>query len=161
MRRTDKALLYTSRVFASGAVVMGISPGLLTATLGAALVCFDSCPTPVNYFPGQGPAAVRVMIPCIALAVLALLTFTGYCAATGQLRRAAWQTLVLLAGGAIGVVVLNAFLLRGQASVPLTFDGYFADSASLQAWVKEWGLALTLVAGAWAGALAYLQWAAE
>ena len=160
MRRTAKALLYTSRVFASGAVVVGISAGLLTATLGAAIVCFDSCPTPVAFFPGQGPAAVGVMIPCIALAVLALLTFAGYCVATRQLRRAARQALVLVVGGLVGGVALNAFLLHGQASVPLTFDDYFADSGSIEAWVKEWGLALTLVAGVWSGSLAYLQWAA-
>ena len=159
MRKVLLVLLYTSRFLAICAVLAGLGAGLLTGAFGA-FVCVDSCPTPVDYFPSQGPTAVWVMIPCVALAVLALLTFTGYCIATRQARRAIVQTLVLVVGGVVGSFALNAFMLHGQASVPLTFDDYFADSGSLEAWVKEWGLALTVVAGVWSGSLAYLQWAA-
>jgi hypothetical protein len=100
------------------------------------------------------------MAPCVALELLALATFVAYCLATRQARRAASQAVVLLVGGLVGVTALSAFMLAGQASLPLTWEGYFAGSASLEAWQGQWGLALMIVAGAWSAVLAYLQWAA-
>ncbi len=161
MRMLARFLLIASRFFAITAMVAGVGAGLIEATVASAFVCVDSCPVPFTYFANQGPSAVKEMTPCVVIEALALITFLTYCAATRQPRRAAIALLFFLVGGLVGFVALNAFLQHGQASVPLTFDDYFPDGRSLEAWVSQWGLALMVVAGIWTGILAYLQWPAE
>lgn len=161
MRMLARVLLLASRFLAIVALLAGLGAGLLEATLGSAFVCFDSCPVPFIYFANQGPTTVGIMAPCIIVEAIALLLFLAYCAATRQPRRAILQMVVFVVVGVVGVVALYALMLHGQASVPLTFDGYFADSGSLEAWVNQWGLALTGAAGIWTGILAYLQWPAK
>ena len=158
MRIVARVLLLASRFLAIIAHLAGLGAGLLVATLGSAFVCVDSCPVPFIYFANQGSTAVRIMTPCVVAEALALLLFLAYCAATRQLRRAILPTSVFVVLGVICVVALNALMLHGQTSVPLTFDGYFTDSKSLEAWVSQWGLALMVASGAWTGLLAYLQW---
>jgi hypothetical protein len=159
MRKLARFLLIASRFLAIIAILVGVGAGLLEATLGSAFVCVDSCPVPYIYFSSQGPTAVRVMMPCVVIELLALILFLAYCAITRQPRRAAISLLFFLVGGLAGFAALNAFLQHGQANVPFTFDDYFADSPSLEAWVGLWGLALMAVVGVWSGVLARLQWA--
>jgi hypothetical protein len=120
MRKVVQFLPYVSRSLAICAVLAGLGVGLLEVYLSP-LVCFDSCPDRDFYFSYLGPAAVRLMTPCIVLAVLALAVQATFPSASGSDCCA---------------------LLPDQ----------------LRAWDGLWGWALTLVAGAWSGVLAYLQW---
>jgi hypothetical protein len=157
MRQVIKLLFVASRGLAICAMLAGLAAGLLAATVGAGFMCFDSCPTREDYFAHLGPVAVQVMMPCILLEVLALAIFLAYCIAIGQAQRAVKPILFLLIGGLSGVAALYALLLYGQATVPVDPNGYLLDTP-VQEWAQLWGLALMLVAVAWSGVLAYMQW---
>lgn len=146
-----------SQVLAICAVLAAIAAGLLQATIIAAIICVDTCSPRTSYFLYVGPDAVQLMTPCIVLDVLAVATFLAYCLATRQARRAVISLLFLLVGGLVGVAVLDALLQHAQATLPVEGDGILVRDPA-QAWAQLWGLALTLVAGAWSGVLAYLQW---
>src|SRR5437660_12595921 len=87
MRQVVQFLLFASRVLALCAVLAGLAAGLLQATIGATIICVDSCPPRDAYFSDLGPIAVRIMTPCVVLEVLALVAFVAYCLATRQARR--------------------------------------------------------------------------
>ncbi len=157
MRKVILALFFISRFFAICAVLAGVGAGFLLATLGAALTCFDTCPTPDQYFARFAPGTANVMIPCVALEALALLIFAGYCLAAGQARRLLRQTLALLIGGLVGVVALGVVFQVCQATLPVTEYNLVAERPA-EAWMSWWGLILMFVAGAWSGVLAFLQW---
>ena len=157
MRKVAQFLHVASRVLAICAVLAGLAMGLLEAAIGATVICVDSCGRRDAYFAGLGPTAVRVMKPCVVLEVLAVAVFLAYCLATRQARRTIAPILFFLVGGLVGVAALNALLEHGQATVPADAGG-FLIAASAEAWAGLWWLALTLVAGAWSGVLAYLQW---
>lgn len=156
MRIFVQFLHLTSRFLAICAMLAGLVAGFLEAVVGATIICVDSCPPRDAYFSDLGPIAVRIMTPCVVLAVLALVAFVAYCLATRQARRVVMPILFLLVGGVIGVAALDALLQHGQATVGT--DQGFLLSAPAQAWAGLWGLSLTLVAGAWSGVLARLQW---
>jgi hypothetical protein len=157
MRKVARFLLLASRFLAICAVLAGLAAGLLEATLVADLTCFDTCPFPGDYFSRLIPGTVRVITPCVALAALALATFVGYCVATRQARRAVTAILFLLIGGLVGVGALGALMLHGQATLTVTEYGLVAETPAFE-WMRQWGLALMLISGAWSGFLAYLQW---
>ena len=133
-------------------------------SLFANFVCVDACPTREFYFAYLGPSAVRTMTPCVVLAGLAVATFVAYGLATRQVRRAVFVPLVLLVGGLVGVAALDALLQHAQVTLPS--EGHsevdilegILQKGPVEAWAHQWGLALTLVAGAWSGVLAWLQW---
>jgi hypothetical protein len=158
MQKVTTVLLFASRGLAICAVLAGIGVGFLEASFGAAFVCFDSCPTREEMFPTIGPGAVlQPLLPCIVLEVLALGAFVAYCLATGQARRVVLPILFVLVGGLVGVAGLDALRQYAQATLPVDQDGLvIAESA--KAWATWAGLAFLLVAGAWSGVLAYLQW---
>lgn len=158
MRMSVRSLLEASQTCSIGAIVMGLAAGFLEAATGP-YVCWDSCPPPESYSSYLVSTTVTVLIPSLALEALALVAFVAYCLATGQAGRAIAQVVVALVGGALGGVALNAFLQHGQASVPLTSDGSFDESA-LETWQTQWGWALMLVVGAWSVILAWLPWSA-
>ena len=83
-----------------------------------------------------------------------------YCLATRQVQRAVLAFLVLLVGGLAGIAALAALLHHAQATLPSASgsDCCALLPDQLRAWDSLWGWALTLVAGAWSGVLAYLQW---
>ena len=157
MQKVAQFLHVASGVLAICAVLAGLAAGLFMATFGSALICFDTCPTREDFFSPRGPIAVQLMTPCVVLAVLALVAFVAYCLVTRQGRRVVMPILFLLVGGLIGFAALDALLQHGQATLPVGEDGLVAETPA-QAWAQLWGLALTLVAGAWSGVLAYLQW---
>jgi hypothetical protein len=159
MRKVAQFLLVASRGLAICAVVAGLGVGLLDVYLSH-LVCFDSCPDRDFYFSYLGPTAVRLMTPCIVLEVLAMAVLVTYCLATRQVQRAVLAFLVLLVGGLAGIAALAGLLHRAQATLPSASgsDCCALLPDQLRAWDSLWGWALTLVAGAWSGVLAYLQW---
>ncbi len=159
MRKVVQVLPYVSRSLAVCAVLAGVGVGLLDVYVSP-LVCFDSCPDRDFYFSYLGPTAVRVMTPCLVLGVLALAVFVTYCLATRQGGRAVLAFLVLLVGGLAGIAALVALLQHAEATLPSASgsDCCALLPDQLRAWDGLWGWALTLVAGAWSGVLAYLQW---
>ncbi|MGZ3666232.1 MAG: hypothetical protein ACXVDA_17315 [Ktedonobacterales bacterium] len=160
MQKVTEFLHLASQGLALCAVLAGLAAGFLEAVVGATLICVDTCSSRDDYFSHLGADVARVMTPCVVLEGLALAAFLAYCLATRQARRALTPVLFFLVGGLIGVAALNALLQYGQATVPVGEEG-FLIAASAETWAWLWGLALLLVAGAWSGVLAYLQWAAE
>ncbi len=161
MRTVGLVILIISRILAVGAVLAAIGAGFLQAWLGAVFVCFDSCPDTFSYFPTEGPKAIQIMTPCVAIELAALALFLLYCLITRQPLRAVKQAIALVALGIVGIVALNVILTAGQAHVALKSDSagntYF-DEHSLVSWESLWGLALLTIVGAWSLILARLQW---
>lgn len=153
-------LLILSRLLVVCACIAGVGAGIIQAWLGAGFVCFDTCPEPISFFPTEGPRAIQMMTPCVAIELAALVIFVVYCLVTRQPRRAVKQAVALVGIGVVGVVALNLILAFGQAHVALKSDGvdtYF-DESSLVSWESLWGLALMVIVGAWSIILARLQW---
>ncbi len=153
-------LLILSRLLIVGAVVAGLGAGFIQAWFGAAFVCFDTCPDPLFFFPTEGPQAIHIMIPSVAIELAALVIFILYCLVTRQPRRAVKQAVALVGIGVVAVGALYLILAFGQAHVALKSDGvdtYF-DESSLVKWESLWGLALMTIVGAWSIILARLQW---
>lgn len=160
MRQVVRLLHPASRGLALCAVLAGLAAGFLEAVVGAIFICVDSCSPRDVYFSHLGADVVRVMTPCVVLELLALTAFVGYCLATRQARRAILPILFLLVGGLIGVAALDAFLLHGQATLPVDEGGFLLENPT-QTWAQFWGMSILLVAVAWSGVLAYMQWRAE
>jgi hypothetical protein len=159
MRHVVRFLPFVMRGLAICAVLAGVGAGLI-GVFGAGFGCFDTCPTHAAYFARLGPAAVWGLAPCVVLEVLAVAIFLLYCLATRQARRAVIALLVLLRGGLVGVAVLGALALHARATLPIWGgdEGDLLVEAPFESWANLWAWALTLVAGAWSGVLAYLQW---
>ena len=156
MRIVIAILRVVSWFFAICAVLAGLAAGALTATVMVAFTCFDSCPTPDQYFSHFAPGIETFLLPCVALEALALLTFAGYCLASGQARRLLIHTLALLVGGLVGVLALVALFLICRATLPVTQYGV-VDERAAERWMQVWGLAIMVITGIWAGGAAYLQ----
>jgi hypothetical protein len=157
MRRVVWFLPFVTRGLALCAMLAGLGAGLLEA-IGAGLVCVDSCPTRDFYFSYLGPTAVRIMTPGVVLDMLAAAVFLLYCLATRQTGRAVIVLLVLLVGGLLGAAALDALLQHAQATLPSASDSEILIEGPVEAWAEQWGWILTLLAGAWSGVLAFLQW---
>jgi hypothetical protein len=159
MRHIVWFLPFVTRGLALCAVLAGLCAGLLWA-FAASFVCVDACPTRDFYFSYLGPSTVRTMTPCIVLEVFAVAAFVAYSLATRQVRRAVFVALVLVVGGLVGVAALDALLQHAQVTLPS--EGHLLvdilQEGPVEAWAHLWGLALTLVAGAWSGVLALLLW---
>lgn len=156
MQRAVSAVFIASRILAILAVLAGLAAGLLANAL-ASLICFDTCPPAEGYFSGVGQGAVRLLTPCVALAALALAPFLAYCLATRQLWRAVIVVIFFPVGGLLGTVALNALLQHARATLPVTADGLLVETPLL-AWVRQWALAILLIAVVWSGGLACLEW---
>lgn len=155
MQRIAPSLLVAARVLAILSVLAGLAAGLLANAL-VTLICFDSCPDAEGYFSMVGPAAARLLTPCIALAALALALFLAYCLATRQFRRAVIVFFVFLVGVLLGVAALNALLQHARATLPVE-DGVLFGHAVVE-WARQWALAILLIAGVWSAGLACLEW---
>jgi hypothetical protein len=159
MRKAARPLLYASRALAICAVLAGLAMGLI-GMMAIGFTCFDSCPSPEQFFPRLLPEAVFVLKPCVALEALALAFFLVYCAITRQPRRAVVVILILLGVGLTGLAVINALIQQAQATLPINSDGLL-EEGPVAAWGRLWALALEIIAGVWSGALVVLQWGAE
>ena len=156
MQKAVQFLPFATRGLAICAVLAGLSAGLLV-WLGGALACMDTCPTRDVFFVGLGPLAVRWLTPCVALEALTLLAFLAYCLATRQPWRAAISILFLLVGGLASVATLSALLRHAQDTLPVGEGGVLVGTG-IGDWMGHWGLAVALVAGAWSGVPALIQW---
>lgn len=154
MRIVVAALLYLSRFFGIGAIVVGIIIGLGEA-LFAQFVCVDSCPPALTIFPWYFSSALRLIMPTAALLVLAYLTFLGYCLATAQTRRALAPAVTLLLGAVVSIGVIYGYSQLFLTMMPLN-DGYLIDGPA-QKWTAGLGLTIAAFAWVWAGVLVYLQ----
>jgi hypothetical protein len=65
--------------------------------------------------------------------------------------------LFLLVGGLLGVAGLDALLQHAQVTLPVG-EGDILIAGPAEFFRGLWGLTILLVAGAWSGVLAYLQW---
>lgn len=157
MRQVVQFLLFVSRGLAICAVLAGVVTGLFALSFGPAFICFDTCPSRAVYFSNLDSGMVQLMTPCVLLEALALAAFAAHCLAIGQVRRTIAPILFFLIGGLVGVAALGALLQYGQATLPVGEDGILLEGPAV-AWAQQWGLALLLVAGAWSGVLARLQW---
>lgn len=159
MRVFAVVLFYASRVLAVFAVLAGLAAGLLIATYFAAFTCFDTCPSPDDFF-SRFVGAMRVVMPCVALEALALVTFVAYCVATSQPRRAIKQTIMFLVSGLVGVAALDAVFQLCQATLPVT-EYYMVAEGPAEAWMEGLGLTIIVLACGWTALLARLQWSRE
>jgi hypothetical protein len=146
-------LLPASQVLTVLACLAGLGAGFLIATLGAALTCFDVCPTPDNYFTRLGSGSLSLLAPCLALEALALAAFVAYRVATREPRRAIKPLLVLALGGLIASIAFIALMTQGQTTLPVTSEGSLAEDSVTQ-WGSFWGVAMMAVVGA----LSIMQW---
>lgn len=156
MWKLARALLVISQFCAVCAVLAGVFAGLLTV-FAASFTCFDSCPPPDEYFARFLPGTQYVLIPCIALEALALVTFVTYCVATNQSARAIKQSVAFLALAPVGIAALDAVFRLCQSTLPVTEYGLVPETPAVT-WLRWWGLTVAIVAGVWAGVLAWLQW---
>lgn len=156
MRVFALILFYVSRVLAVLAVLAGLAAGLLVFTFGVAFVCFDTCPSPDDYF-ARFVGEMWMTWPCGALAALALTTFVAYCVATGQARRAIMQTIVFLGGGLVCVATFDAVFHWCQSTLPVT-QYYQVEEGPAEAWMARLGLTVIIVTGVWTSVLGGLQW---
>ncbi len=101
--------------------------------------------------------SVGPLIPCLALATLALALFLTYCLTTRQGWRALIVLLVFLVGGLLGAVALNALLQYGNATRQVTESGFLVEGPA-RAWARQWALAILFLAVVWSGSLACLEW---
>lgn len=144
--RTKAAILPpVARVLAILAGTAGVGAGLLTSTFGADYICFPSCPSQAWYLRVFALTTLLSMAPCLALAVLALLIYLGYCIATGHLRAMMVPVLVFVGGG----VLLAALALVGLALLDFSVG-------ALENWEAAWGLALMVVSAAWSALTVWL-----
>jgi hypothetical protein len=159
MRQVVGFLPVVTRGLAICAVLAGLGAGLLDV-IAAGFVCVDSCPTRDFYVSYLGPSRARFMTPCVVLEVLAVAVFVLYCLATRQSRRAGIAVLVLLVGGLVSFATLDALLQYAQATLPsaTSAGGEVLLAGPVEAWEEQWAWAITLVAGAWSGVLAFVQW---
>lgn len=157
VRKIARFLLPTSNVLAVLAALVGLGLGFLLATLGAAFTCFDSCPTPDDYFARLVTGTLNLMTPCIALEALTLVALVAYHAAKREPLRALAPTLILVLGNLVGVAALTAQYWQGQSSLPVTPDGLLVEDA-VTAWGFTWGMAVLIVAVAPPAGFAILQW---
>ena len=155
MQRVVPSLHIATRVLAILAVLAGLAVGLLENLL-ATLVCIDSCSLAANFPTHLDLNSVGPLIPCLALATLALALFLIYCLATRQPRRALVVLLFFLVGGLLGVAALNALLQYARATLPVEDGVLFGHPVA--EWARQWALAILLVAVVWSGGLMCLEW---
>jgi hypothetical protein len=156
MQRNVPPLLIATRVLAILAVLAGLAAGLLLNVV-ATLVCIDSCPLARNFPSHLDLNSVGLLIPCLALATLALAFFLAYCLAVRQGWRALIVLLVSLVGGLIGAAALDALLQYGNATSEVTESGFLVGGPA-RAWTRQWALATLFAAVVWSGCLACLEW---
>jgi hypothetical protein len=151
--------LVLARLLAILAVLAALLTGCAMSWFVSVFACFDSCYAPEYYFAQLAPREALFMLPCVALAAVAVAVFVLHCLDTRQTGRALFVFFFFLVGGLLGVVALY-----GLAQLALALLSR-ADSVDVNqqaaTWIQLWTLALLLVAVVWSGTLASLQWSAK
>jgi hypothetical protein len=110
----------------------------------AAFACFDTCSTPDFYFAQLAPREALFMLPCVALAALAVAVFVLHCLDAHQTGRALFVFLFFLVGGLVGIAVLYGLAQVALAVLSNSDNPYVNQQAA--DWMRGWTLALLLVA---------------
>jgi hypothetical protein len=159
MQPVGPSPLLVARVLAILAVLAALLPGCTLSWIVSVFACFDTCSTPDYYFVQLAPHEALFMLPCVALATIAVAVFVPYCQATHQTGRALCVFLFFLVGGLLGAAALfglaHLALLTTSSADSLDVNQQAAD------WMRLWTLALLLFSVVWSGTLAGLQWNAE
>ena len=166
MSSAQRLLLYATRFFAVCAVLAGIGPVLL-GLLAAGLVCVDQCPhrdatyiggfEQPGYFSGESVGMMSPALPCLVLALVALLLFLAYCVMTHQDGRALIALLVYLVPPIVAYVAFNYTYTQAATSLPIDSDGFLLEGP-LKSFVSQWYVGIGLFLCVWSLALAVLQW---
>jgi hypothetical protein len=106
MQRAGPSPLALAHVLAILAVLAALFPGCAMSWFVAAFACFDTCSTPDYYFAQLAPREALFMLPCVALAALAVAVFVLHCLDTHQPGRALFVFLFFLVGGLLGAAAL-------------------------------------------------------
>jgi hypothetical protein len=156
MQRSGPSPLSLTRLLAILAVLAALLPGCAMSWFVMGFACVDSCSTPDYYFALLAPREALLMLPCVALAALAVSVFVLHCRDTRQTGRAFFVFLVFLVGGLFGAAGLYMLAELALALVSradsIDVNQQAADS------IRLWTLALKLVAVVWSGSLTSLQW---
>ncbi|HEX3270891.1 MAG TPA: hypothetical protein VHR15_09590 [Ktedonobacterales bacterium] len=120
--------------------------------------CFETCPSPEQYYPDKLLGALLALAPSSVFAALALVAFLVYCCATRQFRRALTVFLFFVIVGVVGVIALNALLHYGQTTVAVDPESGLLVEDSVMEWANQWALTVLLFAVVWVGGLASLEW---
>jgi hypothetical protein len=159
MQRSGPSPLVLAHKLSILAVLTALLTGCAVSWLVSVFACFDSCSTPEYYFAQLAPREALFMLPCAALAALAVAVFVPHCLDTHQPGRALFVFLFFLVGGLLGVAALYG-LAQLALAILSNSDSPYVDQEAAD-WMQGWTLALLLVAVVWSGALAALQWSAE
>ena len=157
MQRVAPSLHIAARILATLAV-LALLFTLWAEDFDTGFTCFDTCPTPAQYFPDRLPNALLAVAPCIAFAALALVAFLVYCYATRQFWRALTVLLFFVIVGLVGVIALNALVQNGQTTVPVDPESGLLVDGSVMEWAHQWALTVLLLTVVWVGGLASLEW---
>jgi hypothetical protein len=157
MQRVTPSLHTATRVLTTLAV-LALLFTLWAEDFDTRFTCFETCPTPAQYFPWKPPGALFALAPSIVFATLALVAFLVYCFATRQFRRALTVLLFFVIVGLVGVIALDALLQYGQTTVAVDPEGGLLVEDSVMAWANQWALTVLLFAVVWVGGLASLEW---
>lgn len=130
-------------VLAVLAGLAGVGGGFLESALSG-LVCFDTCPSTEQYFSHIVPETLTVMTPCLALVLLTLLAYLGYCIAVRRVRAVALPVLALVGCAA----VYSGVVLLGMTQIAAASDLAYEDT--LVQWMMWWGFTLVLLSIVWA-----------
>src|SRR5262249_51335887 len=94
MQRSGPSPLSLARLLAILAALATLLPGCAMSWFALDFACFDSCSTPDYYFALLAPREALFMLPCVALAALAVAVFVLHCRDTRQTGRAFFVCLV-------------------------------------------------------------------
>jgi len=159
MQQSGPSPLVLARVVAILAVLAALLPGCAMSWFVAAFACFDTCSTPAFYFAQLAPRAALFMLPSVALTAFAVAVFVPYCQATHQTGRALCVFIFFLLGGLLGAAALYGLAQLAMVTASRADSLHVNQQAAN--WMGLWTFALLLVAVAWSGTLAILQWPAE
>ena len=159
MQRAGPSSLVLAHILAILAVLAALLTGCAMSWFVAAFACFDTCSTADYYFAHLAPGEALFMLPCVALAALAVAVFVPYCLDTHQPGRALFVFLFFLVGGLFGVAALYG-LAQLALAILSNSDSPYVDQEAAD-WMRGWTVALMLVAVVWSGSLASLLWSTE
>ncbi len=159
MRRSGPSPLALSHILSILAVLAALLTGCPISLFVLGFACFDTCSTPNDYFTRLAPLEALFMLPCVALAALAVAVFMLHCLDTHQTGRALFVFLFFLVGGLVGTAAFCMLALLALVILSSS-DSPFVNQQAAD-WVRLWTLALLLFTLVWSGSLASLQWDAE
>src|SRR5436305_955862 len=99
MQRAGPSPLVLAHILSILAVLAALLTGCPMYWFALGFACFDTCSTPDYYFAHLAPGEALFMLPCVALAALAVAVFVLHCRDTHQTGRALFVFLFLLVGG--------------------------------------------------------------